>query len=218
MDSIHDLGGRQGFGAIDVHEAEEAFHEPWEGRLFGLVRAMSRPADWSLDWFRHCRELIEPADYLTRPYYDQWLQAYAAMMVNSGIATVEELASGKAKMPASGLAPPMTASDVDEARKGNGNFEREINEPPLFAVGDIIKVKSDGIPGHTRLPAYARGRRGIVEARHGAHVFPDANAHGEKQAAQIYTIGFDMAELWPEAKGRRERVFLNMWEGYLERG
>ena len=218
MNGIHDLGGRQGFGATDVHEPEEAFHEPWEGRVLGMVRAMSRPADWSIDWFRHCRELIEPTDYLTRPYYDQWLQAYAAMMVNSGVATVEELASGKAKTPASRLPPPMTASDVDEARRASRSFEREIDEPPVFAVGDNVRVKSHGVPGHTRLPAYARGRRGIVEARHGAHVFPDANAHGEKQAAPLYTVGFDMAELWPEAEGRRERVFLNMWEGYLERG
>ena len=156
MDGTHDLGGRQGFGAADVDEPEEAFHEPWEGRVLGMVRAMSRPADWSIDWFRHCRELIEPTDYLTRPYYDQWLQTYAAMMVNSGVATVEELASGKAKTPVSGLPPPMTASDVDEAKRAHRSFEREIGEPPVFAVGDEVRVKSHGVPGHTRLPAYAR--------------------------------------------------------------
>jgi nitrile hydratase beta subunit len=217
MDAIHDLGGRQGFGAIDVDEPEETFHEPWEGRLFGMVRAMSRPADWSVDWFRHCRELIEPTIYLTHPYYDQWLQAYAAMMVNSGVATVEELASGKARAPASGLPPPMTAADVGGAQRGRPSFARKIDEAPAFAVGDRVRVISHGVPGHTRLPAYARSRRGIVEADHGAHVFPDANAHGEERAAPLYTVGFDMAELWPEARGRRERVFLDLWESYLER-
>ena len=30
---------------------------------------------------------------------------------------------------------------------------------------------------HTRLPRYARGRVGAVEAIRGCHVFPDANAH-----------------------------------------
>ena len=145
-------------------------------------------------------------------------QAYAAMMVNSGVATAGELASGKAEAPASGLAPPMTAADVDQASRGNPSFEREIDNPPGFAVGDTVRVKSHGVPGHTRLPAYARGRRGIVEARHGAHVFPDANVRGKEQAAPLYTVGFDMAELWPEAEGRRERVFLDMWEDYLERG
>ncbi len=28
MDGIHDLGGREGFGAVDVHETEVPFHEP----------------------------------------------------------------------------------------------------------------------------------------------------------------------------------------------
>ena len=96
MDGIHDLGGRQGFGTINVHETEVPFHEPWEVRVLGIVRAMSPAADWNIDWFRHCRELIEPVDYLTRPYFDQWLQTYAAMLVNSDIATVQELTGGQA--------------------------------------------------------------------------------------------------------------------------
>src|SRR5215467_9809650 len=84
MDGIHDLGGRQGFGTINVHETEVPFHEPWEARVLGIVRAMSPAADWNIDWFRHCRELIEPVDYLTRPYFDQWLQTYAAMPCELG--------------------------------------------------------------------------------------------------------------------------------------
>ena len=217
MDGIHDLGGRQGFGAIDVHEPEEPFHEPWEARVRGIVNAISRPSDWSIDWFRHCRELIDPTDYLTRPYFDQWLQTYAAMMVNSGVATVEELASGQAKSSAPDLPPPMTAGDVGK-KKASKSFEREIDAPSVFTLGDSVRVKSHGVLGHTRLPAYARGRRGRIEAYHGAHIFPDANAHGEDRAEPLYTVGFDAAELWPEAEGRRARVFLNMWESYLERG
>ena len=217
MDGIHDLGGRQGFGAIEVYEPEEPFHEPWEARVRGIVNAISRPSDWSIDWFRHCRELIDPTDYLTRPYFDQWLQTYAAMMVNSGVATVEELASGQAKSSAPDLPPPMTAEDVGK-KKASKSFEREIDAPSVFTLGDSVRVKSHGVPGHTRLPAYARGRRGRIEAYHGAHIFPDANAHGEDRAEPLYTVGFDAAELWPEAEGRRERVFLNMWESYLERG
>ena len=53
MDSIHDLGGRQGFGPIDTAEPHEPFHAPWEARLLGIVRAMSRPPPgWTIDWFR----------------------------------------------------------------------------------------------------------------------------------------------------------------------
>ena len=95
MDGIHDLGGRHGFGKIDVNKAEVQFHEPYEGRVRSIVHAITQAPDWSIDWFRHCRELIDPTDYLTRPYFDQWAQTYSAMLVNSGWATVEELASGK---------------------------------------------------------------------------------------------------------------------------
>jgi nitrile hydratase len=116
MDGIHDLGGRQGFGAIDVDEPEEPFHEPWEGRVRGMVNAMSKAADWNIDWFRHCRELIDPVDYLSRPYFDQWLQTYAAMLVNSGIATVDEIASGHPTTQPPNLRPPMTSADVQKAK------------------------------------------------------------------------------------------------------
>ena len=91
MDGIHDLGGREGFGPIDVHESEEPFHAPWEPRVLGIVRAITRPLDWNLDWFRHCRELIDPLEYLNASYYDQWLSAYSVMLVNSGLATVGEM-------------------------------------------------------------------------------------------------------------------------------
>ena len=117
MDGIHDLGGREGFGAIDVDEPEEPFHAPWEGRVRGMVNAMSRAPDWNLDWFRHVRELIEPADYLTRPYFDQWAQTYCAMLVNSGLASVEEVASGRSSARVEGLARPMSAKDVAGARR-----------------------------------------------------------------------------------------------------
>ena len=216
MDGIHDLGGRQGFGTIDVDEPEEPFHEPWEGRVRGMVNAMSKAPVWNIDWFRLCRELIDPVDYLLRPYFDQWIQTYAAMMVNSGIATIDEIASGHAKTHAANLRPPMTAADVQKAKKRDRNYERNNGTPPAFSVGDAVRVKKFGAPGHTRLPGYVRGRLGRIEARHGAHVFPDANAHGGERAAPLYTVGFNAAELWPEAEGRRERVFLNMWEGYLE--
>ena len=54
MDGIHDLGGRQGYGPIDVNEPPEPFHAPWEARLFGITRAFTRPAMFSIapsaDW------------------------------------------------------------------------------------------------------------------------------------------------------------------------
>ena len=217
MDGIHDLGGREGFGAVEVDESDEQFHAPWEARVRGLVNAMSRAPDWNLDWFRHCRELIEPSDYLARPYFDQWVQTYCAMLVNSGYATIEELTSGESAAPVKGLPDPMSADAVKGTRLGAKRYDREIPEAPVYAVGDSVRARAHGVSGHTRLPAYARGRTGRVTSHHGAHVLPDANALGEKHYEHLYTVAFKASELWAEAQGRQESVYLNLWESYLER-
>ena len=216
MDGIHDLGGKQGYGPVDVNEPDEPFNADWEARVLGIVRAMSRPPDWSIDWFRHCRELIDPVDYLSRPYYDQWLQTYAAMLVNSAIATVDELATGKSRPPPPGLPAPMAAAEVGAAQMVAARFDRDGSTAPVYAVGDGVRAASHGIPTHTRLPAYARGRIGVITAIHGAHVLPDASARGDETAEPLYTVAFAATELWLQSNAR-DRVHLDLWESYLER-
>lgn len=217
MDGIHDLGGRQGYGPIDVGEPPEPFHAPWEAQVLGIVRAFTRPALWSIDWFRHVRECIAPADYLTRPYYDQWLQTYAAMMIDSGVATLDELVTGKSARDIPGQPPPMTPDKVATARKAMARFDRESSIGPAFAAGDFVRTRSLGSLGHTRLPQYARGRPGRIEAFRGFHILPDTNMTGDGPAEPLYTVAFQAADLWPEAEGRKDRVFLDLWERYLER-
>jgi nitrile hydratase len=70
--------------------------------------------------------------------------------------------------------------------------------------------------GHTRLPRYARGRRGIVHCLHGIHVFPDTNAHGQGEQAQpLYSVRFDARELWGESAEPNQVVHIDLWESYL---
>jgi hypothetical protein len=69
-------------------------------------------------------------------------------------------------------------------------------------------------PGHTRLPRYARGKTGTVVATHGAHVFPDTNAHGLGESPQpLCTVRFEARELWG-VDG--DPVHLDLWESYLQ--
>jgi hypothetical protein len=71
--------------------------------------------------------------------------------------------------------------------------------------------------GHTRLPRYARGKLGQIERCHGAHVFPDTNAHGlGEQPQPLYTVRFAARELWGDAAEGRQSVSLDLWESYLE--
>ncbi len=218
MDGIHDLGGKQGFGPVDVHENEDPFHAPWEARLYGIVRGLTRAKDWNIDWFRHCRELADPVEYLTRGYYDQWLMAYGAMMVNSGMATVKEVATGHSTTAAAGFPSPMPPGAIMGSLKTVTSFQRKASTEPRFAVGQKVRTVANGHSGHTRLPAYARGRTGVIETYHGFHVFPDANAHGTERAEPLYTVVFDHAELWPESTLAKGFVALDLWESYFEPG
>ncbi|MHA1572130.1 MAG: nitrile hydratase subunit beta, partial [Alphaproteobacteria bacterium] len=196
MDGPHDLGGRQGFGPVAVVEKEESFHSVWEGRMWGISRGLSWPPGWTLDWWRHSRELIDPTDYLTRPYFDQWMQTYAAILIDSDVFSVADLARA-----AAGPEPARDASPepIDTSKMGRG-YDREIAETPRFVIGDQVTANRLGAPGHTRLPGYLRGQTGVVDHYYGGHVLPDASAKGRERAEPLYSVKFAAETLWPEAK------------------
>ena len=69
-------------------------------------------------------------------------------------------------------------------------------------VGDAVRLRSGAVPHHTRLPGYARGKRGTITAVHGPHVFADAHAQGlGEQPRPLYTRGLQRHR----AVGRRAR-------------
>jgi nitrile hydratase subunit beta len=224
MDTVHDIGGRQGFGPINWQKDrdERAFREEWQGRAWALCMCMfagwrGKPEIWTLDWFRHVRERIEPIDYLTRNYFDQWLQSLAATMIDNGAIRLVELvpaaridkSAKQAQYNTSGAASSSGGSDTPGS-EGQSSL-------PLYANGDTVRMKMLMAASHTRLPAYVRGRVGVVEDSHGPRPLADASALGVIKPEPLYTIAFEAADLWPEAKGHRERVFIDAWESYLER-
>ena len=217
MARVHDMGGLPGQGRVVMDEDEKPFHAAWEARMWGINEALEGDPGWTIDWWRHVRELITPEDYLTRPYLDQWMQVYAAMMVDSGLASVGDIASGKAQGPGPAFHPPMRAGDVAKAARRATDFRRPATKAPLFAAGDKVRARTIGGIAHTRLPAYAMGKPGIVQALHGNHLLPDAGALGRELAEPLYTIAFAAADLWPEGQGKHDRVFVDLWESYLER-
>ena len=71
--------------------------------------------------------------------------------------------------------------------------------------------------GHTRLPAYARGRTGIVVRCHDAFVFPDSNARRAGEDPQwCYCVRFEAEEIWGVPADTCAPVFLDPWEAYLD--
>lgn len=218
MDGIHDLGGKLGYGPIEIDDEHHPFHEAWEGREWGIAQS-SRTPGITIDWWRHCRELIMPVDYLARPYFDSWAQTDFATYIEAGWITLEEVSQGKALRPGSTHPEPpraLTREQVLQKDRANAvRFDAEIDSAPAFSIGQQVVTSKHGHTGHTRLPQYARGRIGTVQAYNGAHVFPDLSAEGTEIHQHCYNVMFTAAELWPEAGGSKDRVYLDLWESYL---
>jgi nitrile hydratase subunit beta len=216
MDGVHDLGGREGYGPIVGKADDKVIHAEWEIRDFAMKQSSAAGQSWTIDWFRHCRELADPIDYLTRPYYDQWLTTLAAQLVDEGYLTLDEIKRGAPAFAAKPGLPPQTVEAARAIVKRARNFAVSVNTAPRFALGAAVRCRLDGAPGHTRLPQYVRGRAGVIHAHHGGHILPDASAHGEERGEHLYTVSFASSDLWPEAKGSGDRVFVDLWESYLE--
>jgi nitrile hydratase subunit beta len=216
MDGVHDLGGREGFGPIVDKADDKPFHADWEMRAFGIKEVSAASSSWTIDWFRHCRELVVPVDYLTRPYFDQRLTTRAAQLIDEGYLTFDEIKRGASAFSRKPGLPPQTPEAARAFVRTSTSFAVTVNTPPRFALGATVRCRLDGGSGHTRLPGYARGRAGVIHAHHGGHILPDASAHGEERGEHLYTVSFASADLWPEAKGSHDRVFVDLWESYLE--
>ena len=218
MNGIHDMGGMQDMGPVQREESEPVFHQPWEGRVFAMNRALAAWGKWNIDAGRYGIELLPPADYLQMSYYEKWLARNLELLVKSGLVTREELETGEPSPGSQKATPPLSAAAVSTVAGLRGNFMRpDVDAKARFEVGQPVRARNINPVGHTRLPRYARGKRGLVARGHGIFVFPDTNAHflGE-QPQHLYSVRFPAQELWGEDASPRDSVYIDMWESYLD--
>jgi nitrile hydratase beta subunit len=215
MNGLHDMGGMTGFGPVEPEADEPVFHGWWEARVFALSQVASRAP--SIDAFRHIAENRQPAEYLALPYYGKWLDELKKGLLASGAVTREELAAGRS---AQGYLSKARAMSVDEALAdcfARHPYERPAAAPARFAAGDKVMTKNINPAGHTRLARYLRHHQGEIVAVHGAHVFPDSNAHGHGEDPHwLYTVEFAARELWGPDADPRDSVTADLWEPYLD--
>jgi len=207
------MGGMHGFGSVPVEPNEPLFHAPWERRVLGMVFQVVG-AGWSnVDAFRHAIERLEPATYLGVGYYGRWLRALETILVEAGLLGRGELEARLAGARA-GAAPSTTPR-----YGGFAGVLRPIDSPPRFTVGDHVVARNVHPPGHTRLPRYVRGKRGVVHRVHPACVFPDTHAHGLGEDSQhVYNVRFAALELWGPDAEPGSAVHLDLFEQYLTPG
>ena len=217
MNGVHDMGGMHGLGPVapEPETDEPVFHTDWEGRVLALV--MASPTRGNIDAGRHRRELIPGPRYLAISYYERWFEALEAMLVEGGVISAEELAAGRADPAQPRATPRLSPGAVEPALARRGSYERP-SPTPLFAPVDRVRARNLNPLGHTRLPRYARGRTGVVERLHGAHVYPDSHAHdGGEDPRPLYTVRFTARALWGPDASPRDSISLDLWEPYLER-
>lgn len=94
MSRIHDVGGMQGFGAVEQEADEPPFHADWEAHVFALNRALIGRGVYNLDEFRDAIERMPPQQYLASSYYEKWFHAITTLLVEKGVLSAQEVADG----------------------------------------------------------------------------------------------------------------------------
>jgi nitrile hydratase subunit beta len=207
MNGVHDLGGMDGFGPVEVEADEPVFHDAWERRVFGILTTMMRQRLTNLDGFRHAIERMQPLHYLRSSYYEHWFTALATLLVENGVLTRAQLeAKAGGSVP---LSQPLQAGAIVSSMPSAAG--------PRFPVGSAVVVRNLHPRGHTRCPRYVRGKRGVVTRVDGTFPLADVRAHsGERRNEYAYNVRFDGRELWGDSADRSVAVYVDLWESYLE--
>jgi len=225
MDGIHDLGGKPSFGPVDRSLTTHPFEHPWEGRVFAMINAAGRSGAYqNTDQFRHAIERIPPAYYFDHGYFGRWLAALELMLLESALVSEEELkalperprnpamSSGAHTQQATKADHDRQASSLKDLLASDRRKPRLPHSGARFSENQKVRTISQSMPGHTRLPAFARGRDAVITDCHGLWPFPDARAHGlEPKEQQLYTVRLQRRSTLDEGV-----VHLDVFELYLE--
>jgi len=207
VDAIHDLGGMQDFGPVTVEPTEPVFHASWEGRVFGVGGILALQGLTNTNAVRHAIERMDPVHYLSSPYFEHWLTAFATLVVEQGVIAPEELEArtgGPFPLARPSKAPPWRAAALGGRHRG-------------FVVGERVRVFDAHPRGHTRCPRYVRGKQGVVDRCDGAYTLPDADVHSDDPPVEpTYSVRFDAAELWGDDGETGVTLSVGLWESYLE--
>lgn len=213
MNGIHDLGGMDGFGPVEVEDGEPVFHTAWERCVFGLAAAVLGRGIGNAHAYRHAIERMDPAHYLLVPYYERMMTGIATLLVEHGIVTRAELETCVPRgFPLGRPAKTPRLADIP-----TGTVTAKPDATPRFVLGDTVRVRNVETPGHTRCPRYVRGKRGTVVRVDRRFSLPDLEAHtGEQRHEHTYAVRFTSSELWGAAAGAGETIHVDLWESYLE--
>lgn len=219
MNKGHDVGGQLGFGPIPLSrkDDEAVFQAAWEARVFALTTAIDFLGKWNSDESRGATENQKAEDYFEKSYYENWLFGLEQLLIQKGLITSEELATGVVSLnPDLRELISLRANQVEDYVYHDLSTHVDHQLPTRFKAGDIVTTVRITSAGHTRLPRYVQGKRGKVRNHLGVHLLPDQNALGTAVAEHCYSIFFSATELWGSDSDERVGVNVDLWESYLK--
>jgi nitrile hydratase len=222
VNGVHDHGGMHGFGPVEPEENEPVFHAPWEGHVMAMVRVARAKHVYNIDQSRWAIEQMAPADYLRASYYERWLASLETNLVEAGVLSREEIEAAVTRLRTEPELPVPIRRDpalVEKVARTAVQAADPIAVPAetRFKVGDAVVTRRTQSRTHTRLPRYARGRRGVIDRVYGLQILPDAAALGREGVEEVlYSVRFAGSELWGESAEPNEQIYLDLWESYLE--
>lgn len=225
MNGVFDLGGTDGLGPVDPPDSEPVFRAEWEKTVFAMYPACVGAGYFGIDQFRHGTEKMDPATYLSSPYYQHWLHSIEAHVIEIGAIEADELARRTRHYLDNPDAPLPEHSQrqelldfVDIAVSAGASAARRTSKQPRFTVGDKVRTAHVSPFGHTRLARYIRGKQAVVVAHRGSFIYPDSAGNGLGDAPEhVYTIKFTSEELWGKGFGDpNASVCFDVWDPYVE--
>lgn len=113
--------------------------------------------------------------------------------------------------------PILTADRVETVLRQGASTRRPDPIAPRFRVDQPVLARNIHPRGHTRLPRYVRGHRGVIHCDHGVFVFPDSHAaSGDPRPQHVYSVRFEAGELWGDDAEDGSAVYVDLWDDYLE--
>jgi nitrile hydratase beta subunit len=211
------MGGMHGFGPVVTPGSEQAYHEPWEGRIFAIstVVGVDRLGKGS---GRPIREEMAPDEYLRASYYERWIYSVERRLERAGTIEPGEVERWVERLEAGERVPHSAEPTGQAERTLEAIAETESLRPPgeaRYAVGDRVRVRRMRPAGHTRCPRYVRGATGVVEAIRGNDPLPDIGPY-KGPLQPVYAVAFDSEALFGPSEEGRWTVMVDLFEDYLE--